>query len=55
MPETKNSGASALGILNEPDWTRTHSHRVGFRGRDARFMGFTHVGDEDEPAKGLMN
>lgn len=46
MPSTKHPGASDLEILNEPDWTRTHSHRVGTRGRDARFMGVTHRGDE---------
>ncbi|GBF61703.1 nitrate reductase [Trichophyton mentagrophytes] len=46
MSPTKPPGASDLEILNEPDWTRTHSHRVGTRGRDARFMGVTHSGDE---------
>lgn len=39
-------GASELEILEEPDWSATHSHRVGTRGRDARFMGVTHPGDE---------
>lgn len=39
-------GASHIEILNEPDWKYTHSHRVGVRGRDARFMGHTHTGDE---------
>lgn len=42
----KPQGASDLDILNEPDWARTHSHRVGTRNRDARFMGLTHSGDE---------
>ncbi|KAM5429678.1 hypothetical protein McanMca71_007106 [Microsporum canis] len=46
MPSIKHPGASDLEILNEPDWTRTHSHRVGTRGRDARFMGVTHEGDD---------
>ncbi|KAF3491130.1 nitrate reductase [Arthroderma uncinatum] len=46
MSLKKHLGASDLDILNEPDWTRTHSHRVGTRGRDARFMGMTHGGDE---------
>ncbi|KAL4909793.1 hypothetical protein BDW74DRAFT_173285 [Aspergillus multicolor] len=39
-------GASSLEILSEPDWAQTHSHRVGTRNRDARFMGLTHPGDE---------
>ncbi|KAL4809181.1 hypothetical protein BDV18DRAFT_167373 [Aspergillus unguis] len=42
----KPQGASDLEILNEPDWAQTHSHRVGTRNRDARFMGLTHSGDE---------
>lgn len=46
MPPENQQGASALSILHEPDWTQTHSHRVGTRGRDARFMGITHSGDE---------
>lgn len=39
-------GASEVEILHEPDWKHTHSHRVGVRGRDSRFMGYTHAGDE---------
>lgn len=46
MSVTTHSGASYLDILNEPDWTRTHSHRVGTRNRDARYIGLTHDGDE---------
>lgn len=46
MSAKKHPGASGLEILNEPDWTKTHSHRVGTRGRDARFIGLTHGGDE---------
>ncbi|KAL5335736.1 hypothetical protein BJX70DRAFT_309296 [Aspergillus crustosus] len=46
MSTETHQGASGLEILNEPDWTRTHSHRVGTRGRDARFIGLTHGGDE---------
>ncbi|SCO92541.1 probable nitrate reductase [Fusarium oxysporum] len=46
MSANKHPGASGLEILNEPDWTKTHSHRVGTRGRDARFIGLTHGGDE---------
>ncbi|KAL4941748.1 hypothetical protein BDV06DRAFT_175761 [Aspergillus oleicola] len=42
----KPQGASDLEILSEPDWARTHSHRIGTRTRDARFMGLTHTGDE---------
>lgn len=40
------AGASDLEILEEPDWCATHSHRVGIRGHDGRFMGVTHPGDE---------
>lgn len=39
-------GSSEEDILNEPDWTKVHSHRVGFRDRDDRFPGLTHHGDE---------
>lgn len=41
------TGASELEILDEPDWAETHSHRVGTRSRDERFMGVTHAGDEN--------
>ncbi|KAL2868951.1 putative nitrate reductase [Aspergillus lucknowensis] len=33
-------------IITEPDWTKTHSHRVGLRSRDDRFPGLTHSGDD---------
>ncbi|KAL4887579.1 hypothetical protein BJY04DRAFT_212609 [Aspergillus karnatakaensis] len=33
-------------IFSEPDWTKTHSHRVGLRSRDDRFPGLTHPGDD---------
>lgn len=46
MSTETHQGASGLEILNEPDWTQTHSHRVGTRDRDARFIGFTNAGDE---------
>jgi nitrate reductase (NAD(P)H) len=46
MSSKSHPGASDIEILNEPDWTRTHSHRVGTRSRDARFIGLTHAGDE---------
>ncbi|KAL4757673.1 putative nitrate reductase [Aspergillus foveolatus] len=38
--------ATELDIFNEPDWTKTHSHRVGLRSRDDRFPGLTHSGDD---------
>jgi hypothetical protein len=38
--------ATELEIFNEPDWTKTHSHRVGLRSRDDRFPGLTHSGDD---------
>ena len=46
MSAQKPPGASGLEILNEPDWTQTHSHRVGTRGRDARFFGLIHGADK---------
>ena len=41
-------GSSADDIQDEPDWTRSHEHRVGVRNRQDRFLGFTHEEDEDE-------
>lgn len=41
----KHPGASDVEILNEPDWILTHNHRVGTRGREARFMGVTNESD----------
>ncbi|KAL6229260.1 hypothetical protein BDW75DRAFT_249970 [Aspergillus navahoensis] len=38
--------ATELEIFNEPDWTKTHGHRVGLRSRDDRFPGLTHSGDD---------
>lgn len=46
MAREKHPGASDLEILNEPDWTQTHTHHIGIRSRDARFIGLTHAGDE---------
>ncbi|XHG04905.1 hypothetical protein AWENTII_008159 [Aspergillus wentii] len=43
---TQHSGASEEDIFDEPDWTKTHSHRVGLRNRDDRFPGLTHSGDD---------
>lgn len=44
MPKTP--GASKKDIFNEPEWTKTHSHRVGLRDSDDRFPGLTHIGDD---------
>lgn len=30
----------------EPDWINTHNHRIGFRDRDDRYPGYTHIGDD---------
>lgn len=38
--------ATDQDIFNEPDWTATHSHRVGLRDHDDRFPGLTHAGDD---------
>ncbi|RLL92937.1 hypothetical protein CFD26_100245 [Aspergillus turcosus] len=42
----KPTGATDVEVLNEPDWTQSHSHRVGVRNRDDRFPGLTHEGDD---------
>lgn len=39
-------GSSAEEIANEPDWGVGHNHRVGFRNRDNRIAGLTHLDDE---------
>ncbi len=39
-------GSSEQEILDEPDWEKTHSHRIGIRDRENRYPGFTHLGDE---------
>lgn len=39
-------GATPQDISNEPDWTKTHSHRVGLRDQNDRFPGMTHTGDD---------
>ncbi|KAF9884796.1 hypothetical protein FE257_001212 [Aspergillus nanangensis] len=33
--------ATRHDIFNEPDWTRTHNHRIGLRDREDRFPGLT--------------
>ncbi|KAL2818642.1 hypothetical protein BJX63DRAFT_419178 [Aspergillus granulosus] len=38
--------SDATSLFTEPDWTKTHSHRVGLRSRDDRFPGLTHSGDD---------
>ncbi|OJJ44442.1 hypothetical protein ASPZODRAFT_793977 [Penicilliopsis zonata CBS 506.65] len=38
-------GCTAEEIDREPDWTHSLSHRIGLRGRDDRFMGFTNSGE----------
>lgn len=45
-PDRSHVGSSADDILNEPDWAKTHNHRIGFRDRDDRHPGFTHHGDD---------
>ncbi|KAJ5815359.1 hypothetical protein N7474_007136 [Penicillium riverlandense] len=47
-PNTSHPGSSADDIRDEPDWTRTHNHRIGFRDRNDRHPGLTHHGDEWE-------
>ncbi|KAL3448342.1 hypothetical protein BJX65DRAFT_317526 [Aspergillus insuetus] len=45
MP-SKPPRPSQPALFTEPDWTKTHSHRVGLRSRDDRFPGLTHPGDD---------
>lgn len=40
------TGATDMDIFNEPDWARTHGHRVGMRDRNDRYPGMTHSGDD---------
>lgn len=46
MSEHAGTGATKRDIFNEPDWTKSHSHRVGLRNGDDRFPGLTHQGDD---------
>lgn len=39
-------GATPQDIFNEPEWSQTHSHRVGLRDKNDRFPGITHAGDD---------
>ncbi len=45
-PDRSHAGSSKEEIQNEPDWVHTHNHRIGFRDKDDRHPGLTHVGDE---------
>lgn len=43
---TAHPGSSDHEVTNEPDWARTHGHRVGMRDFNDRFPGLTHEGDD---------
>jgi nitrate reductase (NAD(P)H) len=45
-PDRSHAGSSKQEIQNEPDWVQTHNHRIGFRDKNDRHPGLTHVGDE---------
>lgn len=45
-PDHSHAGSSKEEIQNEPDWVQTHNHRIGFRDKNDRRPGLTHVGDE---------
>lgn len=32
-------------MQNEPNWVKTHNHRIGYRYRDDRHPGYTHIGN----------
>ncbi|KAF2758588.1 hypothetical protein EJ05DRAFT_452115 [Pseudovirgaria hyperparasitica] len=42
---TVHPGSSQDDIANEPDWQKGHQHRIGFRNRQDRRPGITHVYD----------
>jgi nitrate reductase (NAD(P)H) len=50
-PNRRHGGSSRDEIQNEPDWTKTHNHRIGFRDRNDRHPGYTHVGDEGDTVR----
>lgn len=41
-------GSSKEEIREEPEWKAVRSHRIGFRDREDRVAGLTHVGDESK-------
>ena len=41
-------GSSKEDIENEPDWSTTHPHRIGYRDRYDRIPGLVHGGDESD-------
>lgn len=45
-PNRSFMGSSKDDIQDEPDWSNTHNNRIGFRDRNERHPGFTHIGDE---------
>lgn len=45
-PDRSHGGSSKDDIQNEPEWVKTHNHRIGFRDRNDRHPGHTHIGDE---------
>lgn len=45
-PDRSHGGSSKDDIQNETDWAKTHNHRIGFRDRNDRHPGYTHIGDE---------
>lgn len=45
-PTRSQLGTSEDDTRNEPDWVKTHNHRIGFRDRNDRHPGYTHIGDD---------
>ncbi|KAL2193938.1 hypothetical protein P885DRAFT_44141 [Corynascus similis CBS 632.67] len=41
-------GSSEQDIKNEPDWVKLHAHAIGFKNRDDRRPGLTHVQEREE-------
>lgn len=47
-PNRSHPGSSVHDIENEPNWTSSYKSHIGFRSKDGRRFGFTHV--DDDPA-----
>lgn len=45
-PNRSHNGSSEADIQSESNWSKTHNHRIGFRDRNGRPPGYTHIGDE---------
>lgn len=44
----QHPGSTTEEIEDEPEWGSGHQHRVGYKNRDDRWPGLTHLGEEEE-------